>query len=247
MTDDAQPPVVVDTWYITTRPWSPSYPLKFVKDGTNVTVTGVLRTVSGTTNAINLPDLSLTPSALKQVTTSALTPFSYASSKKLGIYKKSASSFENSINSGHITVIIASGSANLYKTFTRSIDLTINTISLFITELKQALDSCNALITADHGLQVVSITRVKDQLFIEDINGNLVAVYITTSATLEMGWDGYFTASTVKYSGNVQLDAKLFEITTDSKLKNGDSILLAGTLNYVTDIFPAINYTYSLV
>lgn len=40
LTDDATPPVEPNTWYITTDPFSPSYPLKFVKTGSSVAVTG---------------------------------------------------------------------------------------------------------------------------------------------------------------------------------------------------------------
>ena len=50
VTDDAQPPVVVNTWYITASPFSPSNPWTFVKNGTNVTATwynaGAKRAVS---------------------------------------------------------------------------------------------------------------------------------------------------------------------------------------------------------
>lgn len=40
LTDDATPPAEPNTWYITTDPFSPSYPLKFVKTGSSVAVTG---------------------------------------------------------------------------------------------------------------------------------------------------------------------------------------------------------------
>lgn len=74
LTDDSLPPVVVDTWYIVSSPFTPSEPLKFYKSGSSVEVSGSMP-LNKRGATVPLPDAALVPAADVAVTVSYNTSF----------------------------------------------------------------------------------------------------------------------------------------------------------------------------
>lgn len=144
ITDDAQPPVVQDTWYITTAPFTPSKPMKFTKNGTDVTVSFYIpATKLG--GIVPLPDVSLTPTTEKIIGTDYSTPFfqyMYQDPPRnfyeLGISASEFSKF-NKPTRFHCAIF-------MNKTYAVGfVDLdpaVITTKVAFMNAIKTALDSC---------------------------------------------------------------------------------------------------------
>lgn len=181
VTDDATPPVVENTWYITTNPFSPSLPLKFVKTGNSIAVTGHVGSKQGATPAI--PNIALIPTAPVNI------EFSYTGAMS-ELYQSPARNFyEVGISAAefakftrvcrfNVTVIVQG------KYATGFVDLdpaTITTKVAFMTAIKSAFDSCVSSINTQLGVAYLLTMNSNDE------NMARSRVYIR-SADASSGW-----------------------------------------------------------
>lgn len=253
VTDDAQPPVVVDTWYITASPFSPSNPWTFVKTGTNVTATvnyaGAKKAVSPLP-VLDLPDISLIPITAKQATyignksISALQQFY----NKIRIIAQTNSYTELSI-AGKIKAIVVTthGEVGYYSAMEITVPNTVATLSEFNALLGQLITACGDDINSQLRGGQISVNNSGSYIDIVASGGDAVAVYLSSSNRVDFNFDVLAAASswTMSTPITVPVSQDLYLIDTDGKIKNGWRIKEIG---FVTGLLSNdYEFTYSLV
>lgn len=179
ITDDATPPPAENTWYITANPFSPSLPLKFVKTGNSIAVTGNMGSKQGATPAI--PNIALIPAAPVSIDISHNLNFSNLyqaparSFYEVGVSDAEFAKFTRACRF-NVTIIVqgtlASGFVDLNPT-------TITTKVALMTALKSAFDSCVSSINTQLGttyLQTInsnqeSMARSRVYLYFDQSGG----------------------------------------------------------------------------
>lgn len=151
VTDDATPPPAANTWYITANPFSPSLPLKFVKTGNSIAVTGNIGSKIGATPAI--PNIALIPSApvsidiLHNLNFSNLYQSPARSFYEVGISDTEFAKFTR-VSRFDVTIIVE---GKLASGFVDLNPATITTKVALMAALKSAFDSCVSSINTQLG------------------------------------------------------------------------------------------------
>lgn len=253
VTDDAQPPVVVDTWYITASPFSPSNPWTFVKTGTNVTATvnyaGTKKAVSPLP-VLDLPDISLIPITAKQATyignksISALQQFNSRLKVTPQTYSFTQLSISGKIKATLVTTYAGDG---YYSAMEIVVPNTVTTLSAFNALLLQLLQACATSINDQLGGTHITISNDVSSVTVQASAGNALALYVSSSNRVDFRLDTLAAASnwTMSTPITVPVSQDLYLIDTDGKVKNGWRIKEAG---FVTGLLSDdYEFTYSLV
>lgn len=252
VTDDAQPPVEVNTWYITESPFSPSKPWKFVKTGSTVVASYEYNGVNVARSPLpilDVPDISLIPSvkqdAIYTGTTivNQLEPF-YSKIDLTPISEEyTLFGFE-----GKVKVILASShGVGFYSSLEIVIPSTISTVSGYIPYLRNLIFNCADAINTSIGRTQISIIDKGSIIGINDNYSEAIAIYIASSNRVGYNANGIGAPSTYIPSSpiNISISQPLFSIYTDGKIKDGWRIKQIG----FPDLLLSDNYefTYSLV
>lgn len=215
VTDDANPPVVQDTWYITSFPWSPSRPLTFVKSGTSVHVTGYHAHGS---ESVNVPDVGLIPSSPVTMTSQAnitvtQADFAYLKSQFVGWF----------VEDGFGTMLTEDSMMSLWVISSRGYVTQVNmpvtssdvaNAASMRAKLNQLISYAATLCNFNGGL-TNKFTGVE-----ETINGNtFIVLRDTENKPLNVIWSVPFSLSKTSYIINSQpLTVPTFSVTFDGTL-----------------------------
>lgn len=182
VTDDATPPVETNTWYITTDPFTPSFPLKFVKSGTTVTLSGQHKGSYGTPQ---LPDIVLTPLAnytINNSYTGLIGNFLGGETPRfLWEFDILQSEFAKFTANTDFSVMLCSGKNNgKYAVANRTfVKANIPTWIEFIAELKLLFDDAKANINTQ-----LNATEVRTAIRSTALGGDVLTVDSTTQTEL---------------------------------------------------------------
>ena len=256
VTDDAQPPVVVNTWYITESPFSPSKPWKFVKDGINVTATytvnGVNRPIAPL-NELEVPDMSLRPASIKEAiysTNMIVTGFNNEYDNI--VINSIIESYTNTGVDGKLRCIVVTNYNNIgyYSSLEIDIQSNIITTDAFNLKIKTILESLASNINTELGVQHLTVFNGGLSVYspaIRASNGNSVGIIIDSSNRFNFTFSSKPTLSsnrTITVPISVPAVLHLFKIYTDGKIK--DAWRWRG-FGYIANDGEPYEFTYSLV
>lgn len=256
ITDDAQPPVVQDTWYITTAPFSPSTPLKFFKSGNNVTVSTSNNKAVSPLPILDLPDLSLIPTGARQATytgSQTIAALSSTPSRVVYMYPSIESTTQLGVAGVLKVSIIATRASGLGCLATAQIAIpdTITTREAYKAKLKEVVTTCVNDLNGQIGQPIVSVvdsdTSPNTEIKISIILGAL-SILTSSSNRMNFVFDSREGSSYLLNSPLTLTESQdLFLIDTDGKLKNGWRFRSFGFASNFTRFPNDYQFTYSLV
>lgn len=263
-TDNAQPPVVVNTWYITESPFSPSNPLKFVKDGNSVKVSTSSRKAVSILPVLNLPDPVLTPVANRQATYTGTQQITQASiNQNANAQWYVSPQLETTTQLGidgtlKLTLIALLAGTNHGYISTREVAISssIATREAYKVKLKEVAEACAADINAQAGLSIPLVTVADSDLNPTTeikIDGSVYSAPIigmlSSSNRMSFGLDARRPVSSAIMSNTLTFSESqdLFAITVDGKIKNGWRFRSFGFSSAFSRFKDDYEFTYSLV
>lgn len=228
ITDDAIPPVVENTWYITVSPFSPSNPMKFVKVGNVVTASvpyaGRKMPVSPLP-VLDLPNAALIPSVKKDAIysgTKVITGFGGTDKlSSVKIYPKQDIYTLFGVEGTLRMVLVSSSGVGAYSV--HDIPILSTYSSLPITILANLAFTCASEINTALGSTILNVYSYSDNIQITSSDGSAVGIYISSSNRVDFTFTGLSAANSHLATNpiSVPITQPLYSIYTDGKIKDG--------------------------
>ena len=228
ITDDAVPPVVENTWYITVSPFSPSNPMRFVKVGNVVTADRPYagRKMAGSPlPVLDLPNAALIPSVKKDAIysgTKVLTGFGGTDKQSsIKIYPKQDIYTQFGVEGTLRMVIVSASGAGAYSVHDATVLSTYS--SLPINLLANLAFTCASEINTALGSTILHVYSYADNIQITSSDGSAIDIYISSSNRIDFSFTGLSTANshTATSPISIPITQPLYSIYTDGKIKDG--------------------------